>query len=76
MSVIKRWAILVSVQMLLAAAIGFFLDPVGGSPGDFAVVVLYALVMGVSVASQVGHEEGLEPLHRALRRGRDARQGR
>jgi hypothetical protein len=70
------WTILSVAIMLSAAALGFFLNPVEGGPGDFLVMVVYAVLVGACIAFQIGREEDLEPMRRLRHKARGARQGR
>ncbi|HEX5762066.1 MAG TPA: hypothetical protein VFY04_02985 [Solirubrobacterales bacterium] len=76
LSVIKSWVTLFAGILISAAAVGHFLNPVEGGPRDFLAVVLYAIFLGACIAHQVAREEGVEPIHRAIRRAREARDDR
>jgi len=59
---------------IAASAIGYFLQPVNGGPGSFAVVVLYALICGAYIPYHFAREEHPHPIRRALRRAREGRE--
>jgi hypothetical protein len=75
LSVIRIWVIPFAVMAIAGVALDTFLHAKGVSPaGYFAAITLFATICGAYVAYGVGREEHPQPIRRALRKSREARQ--